>query len=89
VHKLKKDGPSNPQTSIAVQLQRHRPQALQDLPITDSDRRLIQEKKFKAALVAFICCCHIAFSIVESRWFIALLSTLSNLVAELVPNSHT
>jgi len=89
VHKLKKDGPSNPRTSIAVQLQRHNPQALQDLPITDSDRKLIQEKKFKAALVAFICCCHIAFSIVESRWFIALLSTLSNLVAELVPDSHT
>jgi hypothetical protein len=89
VHKLRKDGPLNPRTSIAAQLQRHSPQTLQDLDITDSDRRLIQEKKFKAALVAFICCCHIAFSIVENRWFITLLSTMSNLVAELMPASHT
>jgi hypothetical protein len=85
-HRLKKDGPLPSRTSIAVQLQRHNPQALP--PMSDVDRQQIQKTKFKAALVAFICCCHIAFRLVESPWFLTLLSTLSNLVAELVPDSH-
>jgi hypothetical protein len=85
-HRLKKDGPLPSRTSIAVQLQRHNPQTLP--PMSDVDRQQIQKTKFKAALVAFICCCHIAFRLVESPWFLTLLSTLSNLVAELVPDSH-
>jgi hypothetical protein len=87
VHRLKKDGLSKSQASIASQLQRHTPQTLP--PMSNLDRRQIQKTKFKAALVAFICCCHVAFRIVESQWFVALLSTLSNLVDELLPDSRT
>lgn len=56
--------------------------------MAEVDRKHIQEKKFKATLVAFTCCRHIAFSIVESPWFTALLSAFSNLVAELAPLSQ-
>ena len=85
-HRLKKDGPLPSRTSITVQLQRHNPQALPSM--SDVDRKQIQKTKFKAALVAFICCCHVAFRLVENPWFITLLSTLSDLVADLVPDSH-
>jgi hypothetical protein len=56
--------------------------------MSDVDRQQIQKTKFKAALVAFICCCHIAFHLIKSPWFLTLLSTLLNLVTELVPDSH-
>jgi hypothetical protein len=56
--------------------------------MSDVDRKQIQQTRFKAAFVTFICCCHIAFRLVESPWFLTLLSTLSNLIPDLVPESH-
>jgi hAT family C-terminal dimerisation region len=77
-----------PRISIAEALQRHTPQSTQQLQIAQGDQQAILQSKFREALVAYICCAHIAFSVVESEWFLALLTTLSDLTAVLVPTSH-
>jgi hypothetical protein len=77
-----------PQCLSVLDLQRHAPAASRRPELSDADNRIIVLSKFKAALISFICCTHTAFSIVESEYFQALLTTLSDMVPDLLPTSH-
>jgi hypothetical protein len=89
IHKLDKGKELLPQRlSVIKSLQRHTPQSIQRLDLAEGDRSTLTQLKFQEALIAFVCCVHIAFLIVESEWFIALLMTLSDLVPNLLPKSH-
>jgi hypothetical protein len=59
-----------------------------DRPLAEADRKTIHARKFKEALVAFIYCVHITFSIVENEFFITLLVAASNLVPHILPQTH-
>ena len=78
-----------PRAKTVLEMQKQAPGASHDPNLSDIDNQQIQFSKFQRALVAFICCCHIAFSIVQNDWFRLLLTTLSNLVPSFVPTSHT
>jgi hypothetical protein len=73
-----------------VELQRHAPQNIKGRAISQSDRNTLIKAKFEDALVAFIVCLNLSFRTVESLWFIALLTTISNLVGNTIqiPTSH-
>jgi hypothetical protein len=73
-----------------VELQRHAPQNIEGRAISQSDRNTLIKAKFEDALVAFIVCLNLSFRTVESLWFIALLTTISNLVGNTIqiPTSH-
>jgi hAT family C-terminal dimerisation region len=87
-HSLNEGKLAAPRISIAESLRKYTPKATEDLDLAEADRKAILHTRFREALVAFICCVHIAFSIVESEWFLALLTTLSDLVPALLPASH-
>lgn len=87
-HGLEEGKPAASRISIAESLRKYTPKAIEDLDLAEADRKAILHTRFREALVAFICCVHIAFSIVESEWFLALLITLSDLVPDLLPSSH-
>jgi hypothetical protein len=74
--------------SIVERLQQHTPATVESRPLSEADRKAIHRHKFEEALVAFICCVHIAFSIVENEFFIAVLAAASNLVPHILPSSH-
>jgi hypothetical protein len=74
--------------SIVERLQQHSPAGVESRPLAEADRKAIHTRKFEEALVAFICCVHIAFSIVENEFFVALLTALSTLVPHVLPRSH-
>jgi hypothetical protein len=74
--------------SIVKRLQQHSPAGVESRPLAEADHKAIHTRKFEEVLVAFICCVHIAFSIVENEFFIALLTTLSTLVPYILPQSH-
>jgi hypothetical protein len=78
-----------PQLSV-IELQRHAPQIVEARNISHSDKRTIINAKFEEALIAFIVCLNLSFQTVESYWFIALLTTISNLVGNTIrlPTSH-
>jgi hypothetical protein len=74
--------------SIVERLQQHSPTGVESYPLAEADRKAIHTRKFEEALVAFIYYVHIAFSIVENKFFIALLTTLSTPVPHVLPQSH-
>lgn len=85
------EGPvhQTPQQSV-IELQRHAPQILEARALSQTDRTTLIKAKFEDALIAFIVCLNLSFSTVESPWFIALLTTTSNLVGNSIhlPTSH-
>jgi hypothetical protein len=88
-HNLYENKPVHQRVSIAERLQHHAPMSVDTRPLAEADRRLIHQVKFEEALVAFICCVHIAFSIVENEFFVAMLVAASNLISHVLPTSHT
>jgi hypothetical protein len=78
-----------PQMSV-VELQRHAPRIIEERGISQSDKNTIIKAKFEEALIAFIVCLNLSFRTVESYWFVALLTTISNLVGNTIrlPTSH-
>jgi hypothetical protein len=74
--------------SIVERLQQHTPTTVNSRPLAEADQRAIHRHKFKEALVAFICCAHIAFSIVKNKFFITVLVAVSNLIPHILLNSH-
>jgi hAT family C-terminal dimerisation region len=87
-HNLYETKPTTQQMSIVERLQQHTPATVESRPLAEADRKAIHRHKFEEALVAFICCVHIAFSIVENEFFIAVLAAASNLVPHILPSSH-
>jgi hypothetical protein len=87
-HGLYEKQPVSQRMSIAQQLQHHTPATVDNRLLAEADRRAVHSRKFEQALVAFICCVHIAFNIVENEFFVALLTTTSNLVPQVLPQSH-
>lgn len=87
-HSLKEGKPIAARISITKSLRKHTPKATEDLDLVEADRKAILYTRFREALVVFICCVYIAFSIVESEWFLALLTTLLNLVLDLLLASY-
>jgi hypothetical protein len=87
-YKLQEGKTSNQGMSIVERLQNHTPAAVDSRPLAEADRKAIQTRKFEAALVAFLCCVHVAFNIVENEFFVALLATLSNIAGTLLPDTH-
>lgn len=86
VHQLW-EGARGPRANRSViELQRHAPQARPQ--IAQGDTNVILKRTFEAALVAFICCAQIAFSIVENPWFAALLTSVSTFIPLVLPTSH-
>ena len=73
-----------------LELQRHAPRIVEERSISQSDKHTIIRAKFEEALVAFIICLNLSFRTVESYWFLALLTTISNLVGNIIqiPTSH-
>jgi len=73
-----------------VELQRHAPRVIEGWVISQSDKNTIIKAKLEEALVACIACLNLSFCTVESYWFIALLTTISNLVGNTIrlPTSH-
>ena len=73
-----------------IELQRHAPRIIEDRAISQSDRNTLIKAKFEDALIAFIVCLNLSFRTVESYWFIALLTTISNLIGNTIrlPTSH-
>jgi hypothetical protein len=84
VHSIVEARPAPPQRRSVLELQKHAPIASKRHELSDADNSVILTSKFQTALVAFICCTHTAFSIVESEYFQALFSTLSNIVPDLL-----
>lgn len=78
-----------PQISV-LEMQRHAPRGVEGRAIPHSDKVTIIKARFEAALIALIVCLNLAFSTVESVWFISLLSVISNLVGSAyhLPTSH-
>lgn len=68
-----------------VELQRHAPRVIEGRAISQSDKNTIIKAKFEEALVACIVCLNLSFRTVASYWFIALLTTISNLVGNTIP----
>jgi hypothetical protein len=75
---------------LVIELQRHAPRIVKAREISHSDKNTIIKAKFEEALVAFIICLNLSFRTVESYWFIALLTTISNLIGNTIrlPTSH-
>ena len=80
IHGIIEAEPLPPQRRSVLELQRHAPAASHRSELSDADNSTIVASKFRAALIAFICCTHIAFSIVESGYFQAFLSTISRVI---------
>jgi hypothetical protein len=80
--------PLPPQRRSVIELQRHAPAASFRSELSDADNHIIMTSKFHSALISFICCTHSSFSIVESEYFQALLTTVSDKVPDLLPTSH-
>lgn len=57
--------------------------------MADADKKAIRKPRFAAALVAVICCAHLAFAIVENWTFQAFVATLTDHAIELLPTSHS
>jgi hypothetical protein len=85
IHSLRLDGEPRAVRSV-IDLQRHAPQLRPEL--SEADSAVILKRTFETALVAFICCAQIAFSIVENEWFVALLVSTSNVIPQVLPTSH-
>jgi hypothetical protein len=84
-HNLHEKQAPRQRISIAERLSQHTPAMVDDRPLAEADRKAIHARKFEEALVAFIYSVHIAFSIVENKFFIALLVAVSNLVPHILP----
>jgi hypothetical protein len=75
--------------SVAERMrQAHSPALVDSRQLAEGDETAIKQRKFEEALVAFLCCVHIAFNIVENEFFVALLTTASNILPEVLASSH-
>jgi|SRR5271163_624960 len=88
-HSVTDSKPPSSNKSV-LELQQHAPMLASQRTsnLSDTDRHTVLATKFQAALVAFIVVAQVAFSIVESKYFQALLCLLSDLVPSLLPTSH-
>ena len=87
-HNLHEKQAPSQRISIAERLSQHTPAMVDDRPLAEANRKAIYARKFEEALVAFIYCVYITFSIVENEFFITLLVATSNLVPYILPQSH-
>jgi hypothetical protein len=87
-HSLQEQQETSQAVSIIDRLRVHTPASVDSRPLATADRREIQSRKFEETLVAFICCVHIAFTIVENKYFVTLLTTLLNIADVFLPSSH-
>jgi len=88
-HKIHENQTTPQPMLIAERLrQQHAPAQVDSRLLAEGDKMVIHKRKFEEALVAFLCCAHIAFNIVENEFFVALLTTSSNFLPDVLPNSH-
>jgi hypothetical protein len=87
-HNLHEKQASSQRILITERLSQYTPAIVDDRPLTKADYKAIHTRKFKKALVVFIYCVYITFSIMKNKFFIILLMAVSNLVPYILPQSY-